>query len=327
MEIIIEEISRGNKLQQRHQLNKGRIKIGRDYSNDIILTDPHICPQHIEISYEEGQWVITDNNTVNGTFLENTKHKTADQHKVQNGDIISLGKSLLRIVFHDHDVAPTVPFSAFENLINLLRSPLALALSLAVFIAIAGGEVYLNNPIESNFSQLLVSAIGMCLLFAMWPSGVALVSHLTKHDARIMAQLGVSFAIFNLMWISDFFENVIAFNTESNSIMVMLITVITIILAFTLFWLNSYIGFHMTAKRRIITALSLTVLLFGGSYLVTYSNKPEFNPHPNYNSTIMAPNFLIAPSNSIDRFIEESNQLFIDAEKSFNKEDDKSDTE
>ena len=134
MEIIIEEISRGYKLQHRHQLNKSCIRIGRDYSNDIILTDPHICPQHVELSFEEGQWTITDNNTINGTFLENIKNKTAHQHIVKDGDIISLGKSLLRIVFRDHKVAPTVPFSPFENLINLLRSPLALTISIAVFV-------------------------------------------------------------------------------------------------------------------------------------------------------------------------------------------------
>jgi len=316
MEIVIEEISRGNKLQHRHQLNKGHIKIGRDYTNDIILADPHICPQHVELSFEQGQWVITDNNTVNGTFLENAKNKTADQHIVQNGDVISLGKSLLRIVFREHQVSPTIPFSSFENLINLLRTPLALTLNLALFIAIAGVEHYLNKSIESNASQLLVSAIGMCLLFALWPAGVALVSHLTKHDARVMTQIGVSFSIFNLMWVSDFLEQVIEFNTASNSVLLILIAVITTTLAFTLFWLNCYIGFHMSVKRRIFSAASLTALLLGGSYLVTFSNKPEFNPHPQYNATIMAPSFLIAPSDSVDEFLEDNNKLFIEAEKS-----------
>jgi hypothetical protein len=320
MEIIIEEISRSYKLQHRHLVNKGRIRIGRDYSNDIILADPHICPQHIDLCFEEDQWTITDNNTINGTFLENVKNKSANQHILQDGDIISLGKSLLRIVFPGRSVAPTVPFSAFESLINFLRSPLALAISLAIFIAISGGEFYLNKPIESKFSQLLVNAIGMCLLFSLWPACVALISHLTKNDARIMAQIGVSFAIFNLMWISDLLENIVAFNTASNSVLIILITLITVSLAFILFWLNSYIGFNMTAKRRILTALSLTVLLFGGSYLVQYSNKPEFNPHPDYNATIMAPSFLIAPSSSADEFIKQSNQLFIDAEKSLSKE-------
>jgi hypothetical protein len=318
MEIIIEEISRGHKLQHRHQLNQGKIRVGRDYSNDIILADPHICPQHIDISFDDGNWKVTDNNTINGTFLENhnSKKQSANEHIVQDGDIICIGKSLLRFVFRDHEVAPTVPFSAFESLINILRNPLALTLSIGVFIAIAGGVFYLNKPIESNFSQLLVSAIGMCLMFGLWPAGVALVSHLTKHDARVMAQLGVSFVLFNLMWLSDLLENIVAFNTASNSVLVILVTLIPIGLAFTLFWLNSYIGFHMTAKRRMITAVSLTTLLFGGGYLVQYSNQPEFNPHPHYNATIMAPSFLIAPSNSVDDFIEQSNQLFIDAEKS-----------
>ncbi|MBU2892819.1 FHA domain-containing protein [Colwellia sp. D2M02] len=323
MEIIIEEISRGQKLLHRHQLNKSTVRIGRDYNNDIILSDPHICPQHLDINFNDGVWTLTDKNTINGTFLENASNKkqSANQHIIEDGDIINLGKSQLRIVFRDHKVAPTVPFSAFENLIDLLRSPIALTLSIAIFIMVAGGVFYLNNPIESNLSQLLVSAIGMSLLFGVWPAAVALVSHLTKNDARVMAQLGVSFALFNLMWLSDLLENIVAFNTASHSVMLILINLVPIALTFTLLWLNSYIGFHMTAKRRMVTALGLTVLLFGGGYLVQYSNKPEFDPHPNYNATIMDPSFLLAPSSSVDDFVEQSKQLFIDAEKSIQEEE------
>ena len=112
------------------------------------------------------------------------------------------------------------------------------------------------------------------------------------------------------MWFSDFIDNVVAFNTSSNSLAVVIVTLLPIGLAFCLFWLNCYIGFHMPAKRRIIVSLSITLLLFGGSYLVQYSHKPEFNPRPQYNATIMAPNFLLAPSSSVDKFIEDSNLLF-----------------
>ena len=312
MELIIEEISRNHKLLHRHKLDKPSIHIGRDYHNDIILADPHVCPSHISIDFIDEQWQITDNQTINGTFVENPKEKKhkANQHIVHDGDVISIGKSQLRLLFSDHVVEPTVAFSPFESFINIMRHPVALFISIAFFTLIAGSIIYFNRPIEVNFSQLLVPAISMTLGFALWPAGVALVSHLTKHDTRIMAQLAVSFALFNLMWFSDVLETIVAFNSSSDNVLPMFVTFSSVILAFTLFWLNSYIGFHMSSKRRIMISVSLTLLLFGGSYLIQYSKKPEFNPRPSYNATIMAPSFLLMTSSSADKFIEDSSKLF-----------------
>ncbi len=117
------------------------------------------------------------------------------------------------------------------------------------------------------------------------------------------------------MWFSDFLEEIIAFNSASDAILNSLITIVPIGLTFCLFWLNSYIGFDVSAKRRVLVALSITSLLFGGSYLLQYSKKPEFNPRPSYNSTIMTPSFLISPSSNVDDFIKQSNTLFEKANK------------
>lgn len=321
-DIIIEEITRNHKLLHRHRLTQNNITIGRNYQNDIILTDPHICPKHLSLSYSQDEWRINDNNSVNGTSLENSDDKKQDgnQQVLNDGDVIILGKSQLRILFKNHQVADTIAFSPFESLIDLIRHPVAVFTSIALFILIAANISYLNQPTETNISQLFVSAFSMSLLFALWPAGVALVSHLTKHDPRILAQLGISFTFFILMWLSDLLEEIIAFNSASNSVLGLIIALVPIGLAFSLFWLNSYIGFHVSAKRRIVVALSITALLFGGSYLLQYSKKPEFNPQPQYNSIIMAPSYLIAPSNSVDSFIEQSNALFEQANKAANKD-------
>ncbi len=322
MEIIIEEISRGQKLLHRHRLNKGKVTIGRGYSNDIILADPHICPEHLTISFNNSFWQIEDQQSINGTFLENPKEKkrAANKHIVEAGDIISIGKSQLRILFADHKVAETIRFSPFESLINLMRHPLALFLSMTLFTFVAGNISYLDQGAEFNLSQLLVNSIGISLLLALWPAGVALVSHLTKHDARIMTQLGISFAFFNLMWFSDLLENIVAFNSASGSILTILIALLPIGLAFCLFWFNCNIGFHMTAKRQLVVAASITTLLFGGSYLIQYSKKPEFSARPHYDSTLMAPSFLLTSSSSVDEFIDDSSKLFAKANKAANKD-------
>jgi len=314
MEIIIEEISRGHKLIGQHKLSKDDILIGRGYQNDIILSDPHICPDHLQLKFNGEHWLIEDQGTINGSYLEDGK-TDLNNHIINSGDIFSIGKSLLRIVFVNHPVAETVRFSAFENFINIMRHPVMLALSISLFAVVTGYIFYLNRPTEANLSQLLAPVIGMSLLFSAWPVGVALMSHLTKHEARIMTQLGISFAFFNLLWVSDIIQSIVKFNFSSNWPLSNLFSLIPIALAFCLFWLNSYIGFHMTARRRIIVSAGLTLLFFGGSYLIQLSNKPEFSSRPHYDATIMTPGFMILPSSDVDKFILDSEKLFAKAQK------------
>ena len=314
MEIIIEEISRGHKLLSRHKLDQPKVTIGRGYQNDIILTDPHVCAKHLNLEYNGEAWLAHDEDTVNGSYLEKNK-QSVNHHTINSGDIISLGKSQIRILFPDHPVDESLAFSPFESLINFMRHPTVLFSSILLFSLVAGIVFYLNKPVEVTFTQLLVPAIGMTLLFALWPLLIALVSHLTKNDARVWNQLGVCFAFFNLMWLSDVLESIIDFNFSANWPITGLITLLPIGLAFVLFWLNCYIGFHMSAGRRLAVAASLTTLLFGGSYLVQLSNKPDFSIHPQYNATIMTPGFLFAPSSDVETFIDDSRELFSKAQQ------------
>lgn len=318
MEIIIEEISRGQKLLGRHKFNQQTVNIGRGYHSDIILSDPHICAEHLSIEFDGNNWRVNDKDSINGCFLDEGK-KPADGHILHSGDIITIGKSQIRIVFPHHPVATSITLSPFENLINLTKHPLALLINIAIFALITGWVFFLNNPKEVNFTQLLVPTIGLTLMFAAWPGAVSLVSHLTKHDARIFTQIGICFVFYNLTWISDLIETVVRFNTSSQFPLTMLVNLLPIAIAFYLFWLNCYIGFHMSDKRRIVVAASLTTLLFGGSFLVQLSKKPDFSISPKFDSTLMTPSFMFAASTDVDTFINDSNKLFKRVDKAAKK--------
>ncbi len=309
MEIIIEEISRGQKLIGRHKFSQTNISIGRGYDSDIILADPHICPEHLTINHDGECWRITDNDSVNGSFLGEGK-QTANGHIIGSGDIISLGKSQIRIIFPYHPVSPSIKLSTFENLINIARDPLVLIANLCIFALLTGWLFFLNNPKEVNFTQLLVPAVGLTLLFCLWPALVALISHLTKHDARFFAQLGICLVFYNLTWISDFIESLVYFNTSSHLSMTAVVYVLPMALAFCLFWLNCYVGFHFSQQRRTVIAAGLTLLLFGGSLLVQYSKQPDFTVKPQFDATLMAPSLMFAASSSVEDFVDDSSSLF-----------------
>ena len=319
MEIIIEEVNRGHKLIGRHKLDKDTVLIGRGYGNDIILSDPHVCPEHLRIEFDGDHWRIFDNNSINGSFIGNSKIK-ADQHILSSGDVISFGKSQIRVMFVDQPVAETVPFSVFESFVDFTRNPLVLIANLLIFGLVTGYVTFLGQPKEVTLAQQILPAVKFLMLFSVWPLMVALVSHLTKHDARTLNQLGVTFALFNLMWLSDIFERMVAFNFSSSIPIAVIASVLPIVLTYTLFWLNCYIGFHMTKRRRTVISASLVLLFFGGGWLVNLTNQPDFRATPKYNSVIMTPGFLIAPPSSTEAFVEDSNALFDKARKAAEKD-------
>ncbi|MDO6426120.1 FHA domain-containing protein [Thalassotalea sp. 1_MG-2023] len=320
MEIIIEEISRGHKVINRQKFGQNKVAIGRGYHNDVLISDPHVCAEHLTIAFDGENWRIQDLDSINGSFLGEGK-KTADGHIVHSGDIIRVGKSQIRILFPFHPVEESITLSSFENLINLTKSPLILITNVMVFALITGWLFFLNNPTEVKFTQLLVSAAGLTLMFAVWPVGVAIVSLLTKHDARIWTQLGICFVFYNLSWVTDFLETVINFNTASGSFLVLLASFTPIVIAFCLFWLNIYIGFHVSNKRRMAIASGLTILLVGGSFLIQVSKKPDFSIKPEFNSTLLTPSFLFTNSSNVDEFINNSNELFKKVDEKAKKKD------
>ena len=315
MEIIIEEISHGHKLLSRQKFTSNNITIGRGYDNDIIISDPHVCPEHLQLHFNGEHWLVDDQGSINGSFIEDSKENVI-QHQVRSGDIITIGKSQVRFVFPNHPVSESIAISPFDSLINLARHPVVLALSMTLFALIGGWIINLNNANEVTLTQMLVPTIGLTLGFALWPAGIALVSHITKHDARFWTQMGISFIFFNLMWLSDIFENIVHFNTSSNFSMLWLLSIIPLLLAFGLFWLNCYVGFHMTLRRRNVVASSLILLLFGGSFIIQMSKQPDFNPRPQFDTTIMSPAFIFAPSSDVETFVSDASKLFEKATKS-----------
>lgn len=314
MEIIIEEVSRGHKVISRQRFAQSHVAIGRGYHNDIILTDPHICAEHLILSFDGDNWRVKDLDSINGSYLGEGK-KSADGHIVHSGDVIRLGKSQVRVLFPHHPVSDSITLSPFENLINATKQPAVLIFNIALFTFITGWIYFLNNPKDVNLTQYLVPAAGITLVFAIWPIALALVSHLTKHDARIWTQLGVCFVFYNLTWLSDILDSIIKFNSASNSMLPLLAAIFPIALAFMLFWLNTYIGFHANNQRRTAIAAGLTILLFGGTYLIQLSKQPEFSVRPKFESTLMTPSFLVTNSSTVDDFLNNSDKLFLQVDK------------
>ena len=79
---------------QQFQINAEGDFIGRDGgSSQIVIGDPRISKRHVWIGVKNGRVVITDQNSRNGTFVNDPRSARVTEQSLNSGDVVILGES------------------------------------------------------------------------------------------------------------------------------------------------------------------------------------------------------------------------------------------
>lgn len=62
------------------------LSIGREKDNDIVISNPYVSAYHATLSYVNGAWVLCDNNSTNGTYVN--RHRISGQVSLNVGDTV-----------------------------------------------------------------------------------------------------------------------------------------------------------------------------------------------------------------------------------------------
>jgi Protein of unknown function (DUF3662)/FHA domain len=73
-------------------LSKERVIIGRLAESDVVLADPGASRRHAEIRHENGEFVIADLGSTNGTMVNES---VIGERTLEEGDRITIGKTVL----------------------------------------------------------------------------------------------------------------------------------------------------------------------------------------------------------------------------------------
>jgi ABC-type multidrug transport system ATPase subunit len=88
-------------------LTRPRLRLGRTPENDIIIDDPAISKQHLELSLAQGAWYVRDLGSKNGTFLDGHRLPARQPVPVSAGSIIRVHTVLaLRLLPADPNMPP-----------------------------------------------------------------------------------------------------------------------------------------------------------------------------------------------------------------------------
>jgi pSer/pThr/pTyr-binding forkhead associated (FHA) protein len=78
-----------DKIVERIVTEKERLSIGRSADNDIVLDNRGVSRRHAQIEFISDGALLIDNDSLNGTFLNQRK---VSEHRLSNRDTITIGK-------------------------------------------------------------------------------------------------------------------------------------------------------------------------------------------------------------------------------------------
>lgn len=85
-------VIRGNDQGVRFELDEPMVRLGRDSSSSLQVHDTEVSRQHAEIRQTENDFVISDLNSSNGTYVNG---QAVRRHVLASGDQIQVGRTLM----------------------------------------------------------------------------------------------------------------------------------------------------------------------------------------------------------------------------------------
>lgn len=191
--IVAEVLDKAGRVHERIRLTQFPVSIGRGYGNDIILDDEFVSAAHARIELdEEGQPVVVDLDSENGTFLLPALEKLK-RRAVGADTLLRLGHTLIRLRSPDYAVSRTRHDSLGMNRASRwLASGLGAALTLGMVAALMLIEGYQTSMQVLKPEQLLLSALPVVLAIPVWAGLWALVSRSFAHHTFYLAHLTIA---------------------------------------------------------------------------------------------------------------------------------------
>jgi hypothetical protein len=162
---FVEILSANGDVQQRHKFTELPVRLGRSYSNDIILDDHHTAGEHAVIEFSEhGKLVVRDLGSQNAIKLNG---KTHPQVQLTGDTVVQLGHTHIRV----RDSSYVVSAEISDSTNHRWQGWPLFAFALVMIFALSLSTSWLGD-ISNNKSSDYIIAIAQWLLIAAAWSGI-----------------------------------------------------------------------------------------------------------------------------------------------------------
>lgn len=308
--LILEILDRFGKVKERHKLEHFPVRIGRSYDNDIIVDDPYVSPQHIELLRDgSGHILASDLKSENGLFSLHplVRHEVLT---VEEDQRIRIGHTDIRLrsmtfpireTFIDR-VRPSRIHLLFTNLVML---PVFWLLTAGVFLT----YYYQQSFREITFNNLVSQVLPLFIFIFVWACTWSIVSKVVTHKFYFSYHAILTSIVLAGFYLVDPLYDYIEFIYPIDGLADILSLISDLGLPMILLYGNLRQSTPLSKRNASITAILTSISVIGVLHLITYIHQPEFNSQPQFSQILKAPMFNPRHGQSIDQFFADTKPL------------------
>ncbi|PIQ99135.1 MAG: hypothetical protein COV66_14750 [Nitrospinae bacterium CG11_big_fil_rev_8_21_14_0_20_45_15] len=286
MERIIVELLHAKGLipESRRIFNQESIALGRAYSNDLILDDLYVSPNHIIISQENGCLQLQDLASENGVKVNDNPSIQDQTISIESGDIVSIGKTRLRIVLSSHPIEPTRVLNKSINKYKSLDHPWAPVLSYLIFTGLLLWFEYMKNPGEIFWEKKIIGiATGSAIMGLIFSGLFSVYTHYKYKKSFFSKNIIIANLGFAALFIQDQFSPFISFWILDEDWVKILDLMTGFVFMLAILWMcmrlvKDSMGWHDTAQLAWIPLVIVVIIASrSDEFKLEFQNKPVYD--------------------------------------------------
>lgn len=216
MKLVVQVVNNSNSALEKVCIDDSGLAIGRDWSNDIVLQDRYVDPQHLHLTINEttGTLRIEDLHSTNGTRVGG-KALLDGLSQYSFGDLIKVGDTKLRIYDADAPVAEAATLSVWSQIKPVFDSTFSFIALTLLALAAVYFESYTTSSQPLKFSQSYELLIQVALLIFVWTLVIALISKAVRGETNLRVHWSLFCLFVVLSAVVDLVLRIVAFNLQS----------------------------------------------------------------------------------------------------------------
>lgn len=306
MEKVILEIHQPySTITQRVVVAAARVIVGRGYHCDVILDDPYVSEEHLEITLlKDGRFLVTDKCSVNGVFV-GPKKISDEPVALESGREIKVGRTHIKLLAPRHAVHPTRLHDRLSSLQRFMDRRLVGGI-LSFLCVLAGVCLYRLTEADSpDYWREDAYGMGAMILFfigIIWSAAhISLVVFSKKYMPwpRIVSYISVVLLIFIAFTVlaAPYIDFYLLTNGQ--------VTLVAVCLFFVFFAIFEY-GFRVICEVPINFAKLALFSALAALLLSDPFSDFGYSPTPIFPETILTADMPLFDVRPLDDFIEQA---------------------
>lgn len=266
-----------------------RLRIGRGFDNDVVLTDRHVAPRQVEFFRDGEHWRMRVLDRTNPVFL-NDRQVTEEAPLVRPEDTLTLGRTRLSIHATDQPVEKTHRLVLAHWLARDTLSPFVPIAALALLALLDLVLTWVEGSTTLSWTELAYGQLLAVVIVTVWAGLWAVAGRIVRHQHHFGLQLMAASCIMLLTSVLVLGAEYLAYPFHDAGISEAFGWGAAFVLLAVLFHLNLVIATNLLRARAAALALSalLVAVLYGFS---VFGESEEEEPLllPTYSQTLAPP--------------------------------------